>query len=176
MCRNGRAHLRSGKHISVDRAGKLQFVNRSFDKAVRELWGAKAGGNPTGAQHLHPYEDSGRLELARFRINGLEIARNPFFLIEEDPKQPSERPRFLLDVHLKAGRQADISELRRVFDLTGVEAALAHELYQGGSIQSHADHRGTSIHTARDQLKSIFTKTGARRQSQVVAMVAKFAQ
>lgn len=57
------------------------------------------------------------------------------------------------------------------YGLTPAEAKLAVQLVNGGSLEEAAGYLGISIHTARTHLKAIFAKTGARRQSELVAML-----
>lgn len=52
------------------------------------------------------------------------------------------------------------------------ETALCGHLLAGGSIRSFAEHRGVSIHTVRNQMRSVLEKAGVRRQSALVALVA----
>ena len=57
------------------------------------------------------------------------------------------------------------------YGLSYAEAKLATQLANGGSMEDAAERMGISIHTARTQLKSVFAKTGAKRQSELVAML-----
>jgi DNA-binding CsgD family transcriptional regulator len=62
--------------------------------------------------------------------------------------------------------------LRTGFGLTGAEARLAARLATGKSIEAVADELGVAKETARNQLKSIFSKTGVHRQAELVALFA----
>jgi DNA-binding CsgD family transcriptional regulator len=59
--------------------------------------------------------------------------------------------------------------LSQHFGLTPTESKIANWLTTGASIEEYAEQRGVSIETARSQLKSILSKTGMRRQAQLVA-------
>lgn len=61
--------------------------------------------------------------------------------------------------------------IERLFSLTSAEAELAVALCSGKTLEDAAVDRGTSVHTARSQLKSIFNKTGTHRQADVVGLV-----
>jgi DNA-binding CsgD family transcriptional regulator len=63
--------------------------------------------------------------------------------------------------------------LRSAFRLTEAEARLATQLAFGESLEKVADQLGIAKETARSQLKSIFAKTGAHRQAELVAVLAK---
>lgn len=64
----------------------------------------------------------------------------------------------------------------REFGLTATELALAQAIASGLSPQDVADRRGVSINTVRTQLKSVYSKTGLHRQSQLAAMFRPDAQ
>lgn len=55
--------------------------------------------------------------------------------------------------------------------LTQSEAEVAAYLAQGASPDEIAEKKGTSINTVRTQIKSIFSKTGTRRQGELVSLV-----
>jgi DNA-binding CsgD family transcriptional regulator len=59
------------------------------------------------------------------------------------------------------------------FGLTAAEAYIALGLARGETLGSIATLRGTSVATARTQLKSVFSKLGAHRQSQLVALLSR---
>jgi DNA-binding CsgD family transcriptional regulator len=61
--------------------------------------------------------------------------------------------------------------LRLLFGLTPAEVKLAASLLQANSLSEAADLIGVGRETVRSQLKSIFVKTGTRRQSQLIAML-----
>lgn len=79
-------------------------------------------------------------------------------LIFEVPDAPAER----------------IERLRAAMDLTGSEAMLALHIADGGDIAGYAEARGISRNTARNQLQMVFEKTGARRQAELVRMLADY--
>ena len=61
--------------------------------------------------------------------------------------------------------------IRGFFGLTRAEASVAAELANGLSLYEVADILEISRHTARNHLKRIFEKTGARRQADVIRLV-----
>ncbi len=63
--------------------------------------------------------------------------------------------------------------LRQLFGTTGAEVRLAAHLAAGSSLQQAADVSGITIMTARSQLKSLFSKTGTRRQAELVALLGR---
>ena len=71
--------------------------------------------------------------------------------------------------------QVDEALLRRLYCLTPAECRLAAALCAGGTIASVAGQAGVSGNTVRSQLKSIFDKTGTRRQSQLIKLMMSLA-
>ncbi|NJL08424.1 MAG: helix-turn-helix transcriptional regulator, partial [Methylacidiphilales bacterium] len=60
----------------------------------------------------------------------------------------------------------------RAVDLTPAEARVARALIEGQSVTDFARTVGLSPETTRTQLKSVFAKTGTRRQIELVALLA----
>lgn len=65
----------------------------------------------------------------------------------------------------------DVSAIGRLFKLTSAEAKLAASLLTGQELREFAEQQGVSIHTVRNQLKSIFAKTDVTRQVELVALL-----
>ena len=61
--------------------------------------------------------------------------------------------------------------IRTLFGLTGAESLLAGEIARGTSLVEIAGARSISHHTVRNQLKSVFAKTGVRSQADLVRLV-----
>jgi DNA-binding CsgD family transcriptional regulator len=69
-----------------------------------------------------------------------------------------------------------LDALRMAFGLTQAEARLAAGLAGGAALDEVAAQIGISKETARSQLKAIFAKTGAHRQPELVALLARLAR
>ena len=69
---------------------------------------------------------------------------------------------------------ARIERLGRMFDLTASEALLALHIANGGSTADYAATRGITRNTVRNQLQAVFDKTGARRQTELVRLLADY--
>jgi DNA-binding CsgD family transcriptional regulator len=65
----------------------------------------------------------------------------------------------------------EADSLARLYSLTPAEAGLAESLVRGVGLAAACEARGISVNTGKGYLKRIFDKTGARRQSEFVAMV-----
>lgn len=63
--------------------------------------------------------------------------------------------------------------IQHTFGLTLAETAVALLLAQGENLRSIAEQRQVSYETARTHMKSLFSKMGARRQSEIVALITK---
>jgi DNA-binding CsgD family transcriptional regulator len=61
--------------------------------------------------------------------------------------------------------------LRMEFGLTKAEARLALRLAEGASLASAAEAFNVKMTTVRSQLQQVFAKTGASRQTELVAML-----
>lgn len=61
--------------------------------------------------------------------------------------------------------------LQQVFDLTPAEAEIALNLASGATVGEIAKVRNSSISTVRNQLKNVFWKMNARRQTDVIRLV-----
>lgn len=57
--------------------------------------------------------------------------------------------------------------------LSQTEAQIALSLADGQTIAEIAEARRASIHTVRNQVKSALSKTGSRRQAELVALVER---
>ena len=71
-------------------------------------------------------------------------------------------------------RQSESSHVARCsarFDLTAAQARLALFLAEGGTITEYASAMGVKISTVRTHLKSIFAKTGVKRQTELAILL-----
>ena len=59
-----------------------------------------------------------------------------------------------------------------LYGLTPAEASLAGKLAALRNVEQAADELYITVHTARSQLKSIFAKTGAESQSELLMLLA----
>jgi DNA-binding CsgD family transcriptional regulator len=92
-----------------------------------------------------------------------DAARSPFLGARALMILSSLAPRPPLSTNLLAG----------TFGLSKAEAKLASILAGGIDLRTAAEELGVARDTARNQLKAIFAKTGAHRQSELVELLAK---
>ncbi len=74
--------------------------------------------------------------------------------------------------HLQPGRDLNSTSLMQLFGLSPMEARLAKGLAEGQSVEEYADAFHVSVATARTQLRAVLTKTGYRRQLDLVRKLA----
>jgi DNA-binding CsgD family transcriptional regulator len=67
----------------------------------------------------------------------------------------------------------DPCKIAVIFALSPAEARLAAALAEGRSLESIAETTAVSLTTARNQLKSVFSKTDTHRQGELIALLAK---
>ncbi|WP_342363267.1 helix-turn-helix transcriptional regulator [Terrarubrum flagellatum] len=67
--------------------------------------------------------------------------------------------------------EVEISLLCELFDLTPAEAAVAHRLANGLSLEETAEALSISRNTVRAHLRSIFSKSGITRQTELVRLM-----
>lgn len=79
-----------------------------------------------------------------------------------------------VEVFAKISRQSETSHVARCrtrFELTTAQAQLALFLAEGGTISEYAKLMGIKISTVRTHLKSVFTKTGVKRQTELAILL-----
>lgn len=92
--------------------------------------------------------------------------------LDANPFGPARAAIVLRD--LNAEPSVPIADLRSVFQLTVAEAKLTQLLVSGKSLDQAAHELHIEKSTARVHLKSIFSKTGSKRQSELLLVVFRF--
>ncbi len=107
------------------------------------------------------------------------ILRGPGGVVVADVAPlPPDGPSFgggaaaILLVPHSMAREKARAVLAAAFGLTAAEADIAARLSEGSDVQAIAGQRGASVQTVRGQIKTILSKTGARTQAQLVAIIA----
>jgi DNA-binding CsgD family transcriptional regulator len=163
----GQALLDSGEGLGV-RDGRLYIegrdINRALQQALATITKAQLRGETSVIKALRVPRPAGRSDL------GLVIRPVPASQWSEGQSSPSVAV-FVSDPDLQDSTSRQI--LGELFDLTPAEANLATQLARGLSLAQVSSAQGTSQHTARAQLKSIFANTGVSRQAELVRLVLK---
>lgn len=76
---------------------------------------------------------------------------------------------FIRDADARRGPDADL--LQQLFDLTPAEARVAALIAAGAGVAEAASATGIGANTVKTHLARVFAKTGARRQSELAALV-----
>jgi DNA-binding CsgD family transcriptional regulator/PAS domain-containing protein len=170
--------------VLVNREGRPVYVNRAAHRTLAENAALRLGAagliavrhQDTAAIHqlisraASPHPCGGEMAIYRERGQPIVILVSPI------------RSRYRLPAPAQAAAAVWISNpddrfvsrsarIRALFGLTSAEASLASEIAGGMSLAEIADARNISRHTVRNQLKSIFAKTGARAQADLVRLV-----
>lgn len=162
--------------VLCDEQGRVRWSNRSAagllgPDAALTLRGEHLNGrSPTETQRL-------LAELARARhavgqsVGYLRVGQGAQAL--HVAIQAAGDPSALMLVISSASQVLDLpaSALESLFGLTPTEARLLGAIATGSTVEDYALQRGVSVGTARVQLKQIQTKTGQRRQSDLVRLV-----
>lgn len=144
--------LREDAALSAE-AGRIRIrPGQTFEQARRWLAQATAGGP---------------LAMAVERADGA-----PPFLFEYLVGPPNHGGHALAILDTGRPPKVRADRLSIAFGLTAAEAHLSAAIAEGGTIATYAAGRQVTEATARTHLESVFAKTGARRQSQLVGLVA----
>lgn len=71
----------------------------------------------------------------------------------------------------KPSDESSFDEVARIFGLTKAEAKLTLAIVNGMTANEYAEMHGVSINTAYSQIKEVLSKTGTRRQAELVKLV-----
>lgn len=175
-------------NLVVDRHGRILLANRRAESLLREVDGLiGARGRLTAANASDQARLSAALFAEQFQAGSL-IKKAPMdlsirrsgsrlpILLALYPLSSKERPSdtilvFALDPeNPPLLRWTGISAL---YGLTKAEVRLAQCLVLGASVAEASDELGVAVSTLRSQLKSMFRKTGATSQSQLVLMLVR---
>ncbi|MCP1168327.1 helix-turn-helix transcriptional regulator [Limimaricola litoreus] len=161
----GEALLSAGKALRLGRDRRLRFLDDAANAALDA--GLGLGGH-AGHGFVVPDGPAGRM-LARLAplprpraIAPIEIALAPERAVAA----------LILTTPSRGGGMAD-EDLQALFDLTPAESMVLRQLCAGLSTSEVAALRGVSQNTVRNQICSLFDKTGTRRQAELVALVAR---
>jgi DNA-binding CsgD family transcriptional regulator len=165
----GEAILRSGRELRLDRNGAVALTDAAANAGLAEALQACLAPALAAPSHAVSFRSAeGR------RPNWLNVV--PLVADDSAGKGPlarflAERERLaLLIVSTPWVPALDAtSRLRAAFLMTPAEVKLAVALMEGASLDAYARDRGIAISTARNQLQSLFEKTGTHRQGELVA-------
>ncbi len=178
----------------LDRRGRVVVTNEEFDRQ-RETYDAFRI-DRSGRLHLHDGADGERFKalLADALNHGRHGARPrkeaiatrqgdnvSALCIEIAPLDTAEEigstalgGAILYSLDTSLPMTCDPSALRRIFGLTGAEAALVQLVGDGLTNAQIAEHRERSVETVNAQVKSVLNKTQCANRTQLVRLMANF--
>jgi DNA-binding CsgD family transcriptional regulator/PAS domain-containing protein len=133
--------------------------NRELQRLIR---GAFSPDAPKGAEAMSVTRPSGLVNL------GVVVESIPSLDWAEEKGQPAALV-YIRDASSKSLASEVVT--KQLFNLTKAETALAMELANGLSLEEAAEVLNIRRNTARAHLRSIFSKTGVRRQTELVRIM-----
>lgn len=167
--------MRRERLLAVDRSGQLRASRPADDAAFQAaLIAATRTGNPAARGPLRLTSSStGHVFLAwlvphRQRTANSTAPASPFL-------GPQHRPQcaFLFIRPTLAAALVPAEAIQAAFGLSVAEARLLGALAAGQSITDYAKGTGASRNTVRNQLSTVFAKTGTSRQAELVALTLR---
>lgn len=165
---NAKAEAHVGRGINVS-GGSLSASDSRSNSALSHLVAMAASGAST--QSL---EVPGPVALRRDGARPLIAHAVPYRSEIADVFRSVQAIVLLTDPDVQP-RSPSALALQTIFGLTPAEARLAAAVAAGVSIEDCAKTFGLTRSTLRNQLAAVFSKTGVRRQPELVAMIARLA-
>jgi DNA-binding CsgD family transcriptional regulator len=163
MNRSANRHVGAAKGLRV-RVGKLCAVQgRESERLMALIDGAVK--TTVGKGH----SAGGTMLVSRSVGRPLSLTAAPL----RDARRPEDPAAviFIADPDERTELPGDL--LRRGYGLTGAESRLALQLVEGQSLNQAAAQTRVSVLTLRTQLKSVFAKTGVKRQGELIQLLLK---
>lgn len=149
------------EHVNISKkrlfCSDRQATDRFENGLKRLLWSADQAGVPPIA-----LPRPGKSAVAAYLMRSFQLADTPL----------STYHAIAVLVDPDARLTPDIGTLRAMLDLTPAEARLAVALQSGNDVSEASVQLHISPETARKHLRSIFAKTGTRRQADLVALIS----
>jgi DNA-binding CsgD family transcriptional regulator/PAS domain-containing protein len=133
--------------------------NHELQRLIKQALAPESRRVPRVSDAISLTRPSGRAKL------GVMVRAIPLSAWSEGRHRPAVAV-FVRDPERKSQASADV--MRRLFDFTPSEAALALQLANGRSLDEAADELDIRKNTARAHLRAIFSKTGVTRQTTLV--------
>ena len=136
--------------------------NRELQRLVRNAFARQGKPSPQIAEALSIARPSGQVSL------GVVVESVPSMEWAESKGQPA----VVVYIRDAVGKsQASTALTKQLFNLTPAETALTLELANGLSLEEAAEVLNIRRNTARAHLRAIFSKTGVRRQTELVRIM-----
>jgi DNA-binding CsgD family transcriptional regulator/PAS domain-containing protein len=136
--------------------------NRELQRLIRHAFSDQARASVTSAEAMSVTRPSGLVNL------GLVVESIPSLEWADEKGKPAALV-YIRDAASKSLASEVVT--KQLFNLTKSETALAMELANGLSLEEAAEVLNIRRNTARAHLRSIFSKTGVRRQTELVRIL-----
>ncbi|HET9578585.1 MAG TPA: hypothetical protein VFP44_12200 [Usitatibacter sp.] len=165
--RNGAADaLLSGcrRHVTIEH-GRLVAHTAEVRRALATVAGGHPSNHGNGGRAPKPLvveaKTGSRVTVMQFQA-----------LARRTERLTNHQPHALMWIIDTEPHAAEIARLREIFELTPTEARVAEALACGKTLTASARDLGMPRATAKSHLDAVFSKTGSRRQAQLVRLMA----
>jgi DNA-binding CsgD family transcriptional regulator len=158
----------AGLLVSVD--GMILAANGAADRVLQAIC---PGFAKQDQPHQLPFAVRALIDLDTQGLEFLDCGGDRPYLVQRIALNRDDGPLLLLLADLNTSRGPSVDVLQQGFGLTPCEARVAVALAKGLSLNKIARQHGVGVGTVRGQLKSVFIKTGTRRQAELVAILAR---
>ena len=148
------------------RLNKSSLVAARPDESERLSAMISQATSPDGSRAIG---DCGAMPISRRRGSPLQIVVGPYFSGRGETPASVAATVSIHDPEKKTKQRTEV--LQELYGLTKAEAKLAALLADGRDMAEAAAINGVARETVRSQLKSIFQKTGTRRQAELVRLL-----
>ena len=155
--------LAEGAVIRHDHLGRLRFSDGHAATRLAALLDPRSTGRVASFQ----VRGAGRLQNVRL----MRLAPDTLGEVGVPMLTTSPVPSLLLVLRPSSGGAEEAPLIAARLGLTRAEAEVALAITEGATVAEAAEVRGVSVHTVRDQVKAAMSKTGSRRQADLVRAV-----
>jgi len=172
--------------FAIDSSGDLLFANRAGDEMLRaRRWVQLNGRTLTSGRAVREAQDFGEALMTLRRGQGVTSVLTshdgvPEILMSTLPisnagssGHGASAAAGIVWLITGSSHAGPLEHFARAFNLTKAEARLLGYLIAGFDLRSAASALKVSVHTVRNQLKSVFRKTGRHRQSQLLTLFGR---
>lgn len=166
--------------LALDRCGQILHANRIAEALLREGPELRLRGGKLFTLHAAgtaPLADVMKACLADRQPRSWRIGRLTLTLVALASRGPfadaldGARLMLLIGAETRLRRPTS-SQLMQAWGLTAAEARVAQAVAAGATPAEQAAAQGLSLNTVKTHLKAVFAKTGCRRQSDLVRLLA----
>jgi DNA-binding CsgD family transcriptional regulator len=153
-------------NVIQDRQARITLANRRADRLLAQSI-EQLGIQASGTIRSIPVAASDEQPASIIHVVPIRGAANDIF---------SLAAAIVVVTTVERAELATPEVIQGLFDLTPAEARVARGIVAGDSIDEFARKAGVSAGTVRQQLKSVFAKTGVSRQGELIGLLASGAR